>query len=172
MRMFRYLLGFTLVVLILGTDYLPPSIGGEAQVRGQVASTVQQSSARLDSAAQYASSASTGATLTLTPNGGETIYIYTVEIDNCSNATGGTVGAVLSLTTTNITGSPAWTLGTGSTTAGALGGPGLCQPSLKIAYPTGLKAQSPGTAVTFVLPTFAANQTIRLNVGYRSAPVQ
>lgn len=138
----------------------------------QLASVVQQQAARIDSGAQYSTSATTAGTITLTPNGGESVYIYAIDIWNCSNATGGTVGAVLTMTTTNITGSPAWTLGTGSTTAGALGGPGLCQQELQISYPTGLKSTSPGTAVTFVLPTFAANQTIRVNVAWRSAPVQ
>lgn len=141
-------------------------------VSAQVPSIVQQTAARLDAAAQHQTSATTATTLTLTPNGGETIYIYTVDIDNCSNATGGPVGAPTSITTTNLTGSPAWTMGSGSTTAATPGGPGLCQPPLKISYPTGLKATAAGTAVTFVLPTFATNQIIRLNVGYRSAPLQ
>lgn len=138
----------------------------------QGATPIQQVSARIDSPAQSSTSASTGATLTLTPNGGESVYLYTVDIDNCSNATGGPVGAVLSITTTNISGSPVWTVGTGSTTVATPGGPGLCQPSLKIQYPTGLKSATPGTPVTFVLPTFATNQIIRLNVGWRSAPSQ
>jgi hypothetical protein len=110
--------------------------------------------------------------LTLTPNGGETIYIYAIDIDNCSDATGATAAAVTSITTTNISGSPAFTMGSGSTTAATPGGPGLCQPHLQIDYPTGLKAQASGTPVTFVLPAFATHQTIRLNVSYRSAPVQ
>jgi hypothetical protein len=41
-----------------------------------------------------------------------------------------------------------------------------------VAWPSGLKAQTPGTAVTFVLPTFATNQTVRVNVAWRSALVQ
>lgn len=159
------------IVTVLSAALL---ISGLASVAGaQTSATpVQQSAARLDAGAQFTTSASSAATLTLTPNGGEAVYIYSIDVENCSNATGGTVGAVLSITTTNISGSPAWTMGTGSTTSGALGGPGLCQIPLSIQYPTGLKSQTPGTAVTFVLPTFAANQTIRLNVGWRSAPVQ
>lgn len=139
---------------------------------GQSIQQIQHASARLDAAAQLSTSASSAATITLTPNGGETVYIYSLSIQNCSNATGATAAAVTTLTTTNIAGSPAWTLGSGSTTAGALGGPGLCQQPLEITYSTGLKAQSPGTAVTFVLPTFATNQTVRVNVSWRSAPNQ
>lgn len=136
------------------------------------ATAIQHTAARIDGPAQFATSASTGATITLTPNANEAVYIYSIDVDACSNATGGTAGAVTTMTSTNISGSPAWTIGTGSTTAGAIGGPGLCQPPLKIVYPTGLKSNAPGTAVTFVLPTFAANQTDRVTVGWRSAPVQ
>lgn len=131
----------------------------------------QQTPAHLDAQAQNTTFSSSAGTLTLTPNGGETVYLYSIDIHNCSDATGGPVGAVTSITTTNL-GGLAFTEGSGSTTAGAAGGPGLCQPDLVIAYPTGLKAQTPGTSVTFVLPTFATHQTIRINVGWRSAPVQ
>jgi hypothetical protein len=154
-----------LVLALLGL--LPTPVAAQS-----TPTPIQQSPARLDSAAQIATTATSAATLTLTPNGGESVYVYELDVQNCSNATGGTVGAVLSMTTTNISGSPAWTLGTGSTTAGALGGPGLCQQDISIKYPTGLRAQTPGTPVTFVLPTFAANQTIRVNVSWRSAPAQ
>lgn len=140
---------------------------------GQQATLVQHSAARIDGPTQFSTSASTGATLTLTPNAGESVYIYTIDVDACSNGTGGTAGAVTTLTaTTNIGGTPAWTIGTGNTTAGAIGGPGLCQIPLKVVYPTGLRAQTPGTAVVFTLPTFAANQTDRVTIGWRSAPTQ
>lgn len=142
---------------------------------GQQATPVQQSAARIDGPTQFTTSASTGATLTLTPNAGESVYIYTIDIDACSNATGGTAGAVTTFATAasgNIAGLPAWTIGSGSTTAGAIGGPGLCQIPLKIVYPTGLRSQTPGTAVTFTMPTFATNQTDRITIGWRSAPTQ
>ena len=135
------------------------------------ATLTQQQPAHLDSEAQNTTFATSAGTLTLTPNGGESVYIYSIDVHDCSDATGATAAAVTTITTTNLSGL-AFTMGSGSVTAGALGGPGLCQPDLVIAYPTGLKAQTPGTAVTFVLPTFATHQTIRLNVGWRSAPVQ
>src|SRR5882672_5577081 len=125
-------------------------------VLGQQATLVQHSAARIDGPTQFSTSASTGATLTLTPNAGESVYIYSIDMDACSNATGGTAGAVTTLAATSgINGNPSWTVGTGNTTAGAIGGPGLCNPSLKVVYPTGLRAQSPGVNVVFTLPTFA-----------------
>ena len=69
------------------------------------------------------------------------------------------------MTTTAIGGgtTPVWTLGSG-TTAGA------CQPVINDVYASGLKSNTSGTAVTFVLPTFATNQTLRVQVAWRSAP--
>ena len=137
----------------------------------QAPTVVQQAAARLDSAAQYATNAATGGTMTLTPNGGEFVYIYSLEVSGCSNATGGTVAGVLSVTgTTNLTGTPVWTVGTGSTTVNAPGGPGKCNPFLSIVYPTGLRATAPGEAVVVTNATFAANMAVRVNIGWRSAP--
>lgn len=134
-------------------------------LHAQTATPVQQASARLDAAAQVATSATGSATLTLTPNGGESVYVYEIDVQNCAGGTAVTAAAQTSITTTNLTGAPSWQLGSG-TTAGA------CAQVFSVAYPTGLKAQAAGTAVTFVLPAFATNQTVRLNVAWRSAPIQ
>lgn len=128
------------------------------------ATLVQQQPAHLDAAAQVATSATGSATLTLTPNGGEIVYIYEIDIQNCAG-TAVTAAAQTSISTTNISGLPSFQLGSGTTT-------GACAQIWSIAYPTGLKAQAPGTAVTFVMPAFATNQTVRLNVAWRSAPLQ
>lgn len=142
------------------------TVSSVALLRAQTNSTpVQQSSARLDSAAQVTTSATSAATLTLTPNGGEVVYIYEIDVQNCAGASAVTAAAQTSITTTNLTGTPSFQLGSG-TTAGA------CAQNVSMQYPTGLKATAVGTAVTFVLPTFATNQTVRLNVAWRSAPVQ
>ena len=130
---------------------------------------VQQAPARLDAAAQVSTSATTGATITLTPNANESVYIYEIDINNCAGATAVTPAAVTTITTTGLAGSPAWTMGSGTTTAVA-GGAGACAQTLVLVYPTGLKSNAAGTAVTFVLPTFAGNQTIRVNVAWRTAP--
>jgi hypothetical protein len=134
-------------------------------VFAQASTLVQQAPARLDAAAQVATSATSAATITLTPNGGETVYVYELDVQNCAGSAAVTAAAVTSITTTNLTGAPSWTLGSG-TTAGA------CAQNFSLQWPTGLKAQAPGTAVTFVLPTFATNQTVRVNVAWRSAPIQ
>lgn len=152
----RFTLALVAAVALLG---LP----GRAHAQG--ASPVQQIPAHLDAAAQIATSASTGATLTLTPNGGEIVYVYELDITNCAGASAVSAAATTAVTTTNLTGAPQFLIGSG-TTAGA------CAQTFSVEYPTGLKAQAPGTAVTFVLPAFATNQTIRLNVAWRSAPVQ
>lgn len=129
---------------------------------------IQQTAARLDSAAQVATSATSQATLTLTPNGGEVVYVYEVDVQNCTNATGVAPAAQTAITTTNLTGSPQWQVGSGSNNAAF--GVGGCAQTFSISYPGGLRATALGTAVTFVLPTFAAQQTIRLNVAWRSGP--
>lgn len=137
----------------------------------QSATFVQQTAARLDSAATTVTNTTSNTTSTITPvNSNDSIYVYSVTINNCSNATGGPVGAVTSLSTTGFLSNPIWTLGSGSTTAATPGGPGLCQPDIAVTYPTGLKSATPGAVVTFVVPTFATNQILRLTVAYRSAP--
>lgn len=111
-----------------------------------------------------ATSATTAATITLQPNlATDSIYVYEVDIQNCAGSSAVTAAAVTSITTTNLTGGLAFTVGSGVAA-------GLCQPLQVFAPPTGLKAQAPGVAVTLVLPAFATNQTIRVNVAYRSAP--
>jgi hypothetical protein len=125
---------------------------------------VQHTAAHLDSAAQVASSATSAATFTLTPNGGENVYVYEIDVQNCAGGSAVAAAAVTTITTTNLTGSPVWTMGSGTTA-------GLVRADIFVlSFPTGLKSSAPGTPVTFVLPTFATNQTIRLNVAWRSAP--
>lgn len=136
----------------------------------QPSTPVQQVSARLDAAAQVSTIATSNTTLTLTPNGGERVVISEIDISNCGNATGATPAAQTNITTTNLAGSPIWQMSSGS--ASATLGPGGCFQAFSINYPNGLVANAVGTAVTFVIPTFAANQTIRLNVAWRSAAMQ
>ena len=126
---------------------------------------VTQTGNRADAAVFIATSTSSAATLTLTPNPGESVYVYSVHISNCAGASAVTAAAVTTMTTTAIGGgtTPVWTIGSGVAA-------GLCQPTVYDVYPTGLKGNSPGVAVTFVLPTFATNQTLRVQVAWRSAP--
>lgn len=115
-------------------------------------------------ATSTASTATSATTLSLAPNiPTDSIYIYEIDIQNCVGASVVTAAAVTTITTTNITGGLAFTVGSGVAA-------GLCQPLQIFAPPTGLKAQAPGLPVTIVLPAFATNQTLRVNVAYRSAP--
>lgn len=124
------------------------------------ATQTQQSASLNDGATATATSATSAATITLTPTGSTGyVYIHEIDITDCAGASAVTAAAVTSVTTTNIQGAPAWTLGSG-TTAGA------CQPTQVILYPKGLRSQTSGTNVTIVLPTFATNQTVRVNVAY------
>lgn len=126
------------------------------------ATLIQQAAARMDAATTVSTSATSAATITLTPSAGECVYVHEVDIANCAGASAVTAAAVTTITTTNLNGTPAFTLGSGVAA-------GLCQPAPNPIYPMGLKAQTAGTNVTFVLPTFATNQTIRVNVAWRSA---
>lgn len=130
----------------------------------QSATTVQQSASDLRSATAIGTSATSAATITVTPGAGLYVYVTSVDIQNCAGASAVTAAAVTTITTTNLTGSPAYTVGSGVAA-------GLCQPTQILAYgPAGLKSTTPGTAVTYVLPTFATNQTVRVNVAYYTAP--
>lgn len=102
------------------------------------------------------------ATLTLTAATGLSIYITGVDISNCAGATAVTAANPTYITTTNLTGSPQYQVGSGVTA-------GLCQPA-SYSYAAPLKSTTAGTNVTFVLPTFATNQTVSVNVHYFRAP--
>lgn len=154
---------FSVLIVMLAT--LPVTLASGQNLQQAPGAAVTQTAARSDVANLIATTVSSATTLTLTPANGESVYVYHVHITNCAGASAVTAAAVTTVTTTNIGGgtTPAWTVGSG-TTAGA------CQPTISESYPTGLKGNSPGVAVTFVTPTFATNQSIRLQVAWRSAP--
>jgi hypothetical protein len=120
---------------------------------------VQQSSTRLDAATFVSTSASSAATITITPPAGQYVYLTGIDLTNCAGASAVTAAAPTTVTTTNLSGA-AWTVGSGSTA-------GNCQASpTGMSYPLTLKSSTAGTAVTIVLPTFATNQTIRVSAYY------
>lgn len=123
----------------------------------------QQAPTLLDACTSAATSATSGGTITITPPGGQSVYICSVMIDNCAGPAAVTPTNPASMTTTNITGSPKWFMGTGVTA-------GLCQPQGQTIFPRPLKSAVPGTPVTFVLPAFATNQVLSVNVFYYTAP--
>lgn len=123
----------------------------------------QQSPTRLDAAVLVQTSASTGATITITPPAGQFVYITAIDMTNCAGSSAVSAASVTSLTTTNL-GGAAWTFGSGVAA-------GLCQPPPSPGiFATPLKSATAGTAVTLVLPTFATNQTIRVSAYYYFAP--
>lgn len=92
-------------------------------------------------------------TVTITPPAGNHVYITGVYIDITADVTG--VTQVATMATTNITGSPIWSLATIVPTAGANG----TMRQISETFPTALKSTVPGTAVTFV-PSAQTNHAI------------
>lgn len=92
-------------------------------------------------------------TVTITPPAGKYVYITSIGIDITANTTGLT--GVATMSTTNLTGGPFWSLATIIPTAGANG----TFRQISETYPTGLKSTAPGTAVTFV-PSAQSNNVI------------
>jgi hypothetical protein len=132
---------------------------------GQAPTAVQQSSSRTDAAtflqgppaaatlcATVNSTAAAG-TVTITPPAGNYVYITGVYIDIVADVTG--VSQVATMSTTNLTGSPIWSLATIVPTAGANG----TMRQISETFPTALKSTVPGTAVTFV-PSAQTNHAI------------
>lgn len=131
----------------------------------QVAQQVTQSAQRLD-ASQFLQTPAGGATacatvnttaangtVTITPPAGQYVYITGVYIDITADVTG--ASQVATMSTTNITGGPIWSLATIVPTAGANG----TFRQISESYSTPLKSTAPGTAVTFV-PSAQTNHVI------------
>lgn len=107
-------------------------------------------------------SASSAGTITLTPAATESVHIVAITVDDCAGAT-----AVTAAVPTSITSSAGLGLtmlvGSGSTA-------GLCQAvQSPVLGNNPLRASASG-AQTVTLPTFATNQTVRVNVYWYSAP--
>lgn len=113
---------------------------------------------------KYATNATSNTTLTIAPQSGGYLYIQQISITNCAGAAV-TGAAPLSITSTNLGGgtTPAWTVGTAGTA-------GMCNPVEGYIGAQPMKSNTPGTAVTFVLPTFTTNQVLRINVFYFEWP--
>jgi len=121
---------------------------------------------RSDSATNVCHTHATGVTCTLTAGAAGTstqsIYITGIDVGNCEGATTVTVANPTYITTTGINGSPQFQVGSGPGTS-----PGVCSPISNISFTAPLKSATPGTNVTFVMPSFITNQTVSLNVYYR-----
>src|SRR4051794_26699404 len=96
----------------------------------------QQDPQRLDAAQFVQTSATSAATITITP-GSQYVYVTNVEITNCAGGTAVTAATPTTVTTTNL-GGAAWTVGSGVTA-------GLCQPSpINGPFPLALKSSTAG----------------------------
>lgn len=122
---------------------------------------VTQSTTILTAASAAVHSHSTGATLTITVPANMFAYITGWDLSNCQTTTGVTAAAPTYITTTGIAGSPQFQLGSGAATA-----PGTCAPTYVVSLAQPVKSQTAGTNVTFVLPAFATNQVVSMNVFY------
>lgn len=127
---------------------------------GTVVSPVE----RADAATNVQHSHSSAATITLTVGQAgtntQTAYVTGLDISNCQG-TAVTAAAPTYITTTGLNGSPQYQVGSGPATAGT------CTPTSVIGFTAPLKSSTPGTNVTFVLPTFITNQVVSVNVYYR-----
>lgn len=147
------MLSLSLVFAVLGVYELK---GQQAQP----AQLVQQTATRTDAAVICASSATTAGVLTFTPPGTQFFYLTEMDVQNVVSGTAVTAAAPTTLATANISGTPTWSLASGTTA-------GTNTQSFSVAYPTGLKSITPSSAVTITLPTFATNQVVRVNAcGY------
>lgn len=148
--------------LLLALVLLLASVSAYAQAPG--ATLVYTSSTRLDVTTKFATSATSAATITLSPASQNYIYITAIEIMNCAGAAV-TGAAPLSVTSTGLGGgtTPVWTVGTSGTA-------GMCNPAVTSSYYIPVKSNTAGASVTFVLPTFTTNQVIRVNVWFYEAP--
>lgn len=126
--------------------------------------TTVQAVERADAATAVGHSHTTGATITISAGAAgsptQSIYITGIDISNCQG-TAVTAAAPTYITTTGINGSPQYQIGSGPATAGT------CSPASPPAFTAPLKSATPGTNVTFVLPSFITNQVISVNVYYR-----
>jgi hypothetical protein len=94
-------------------------------------------------------------TVTCTPPAGQFVYITAIAFDVCTNGTG-TAANQVTWTTTNITGAPTFGFSVAATAS-------ICQ-HWAIPLPTPLKSTAAGTAVTFVSPTAATNNSYHASV--------
>src|ERR1035437_1413217 len=108
------------------------------------------------------SAAAPTVTATLPAVTGQFHYITSISITrSCTAALTGTL--VLAVTTTNLPGSLAWTMGNACVA-------GSTNQDLEMSFPNPIKSSVAGTATTFVAPAGGAAVLYRLTVTYYAAP--
>lgn len=134
-------------------------------VAAQVA--VQPSATKLDAATAVCTFAASPVavnqqeTVTCTPPGGQFVYITGISFDVCTNGTGSAANQV-TWTTTNLTGAPVFSFSIAATAS-------ICQ-HWSEPLTTPLKSTAAGTAVTFVSPAAATNNSYHARVYAYFAP--
>src|SRR5258708_6554702 len=83
--------------------------------------SVQQSPTTLDSGTFVVHNHTSNTTSTITPPGGQYVYVIGIDISNCAGASAVTAAGPTYITTTGLTGSPQYQMGSGVAA-------GLCQP--------------------------------------------
>ncbi len=148
---------------LVGTGLLAAPQEARAQSNAGVITT--QTANRPDAALQVFTPTSTvctgtqqttaNLTLTLTPPAAQYVYLSAFSVNVIPNATGAV--STTAFTTTNLTGSPLWIVGTVTNAAAT---PAMQTLQINDTYPTGLKSQAPGTAVTIVPSATTASASV------------
>jgi hypothetical protein len=153
--------------IALGAGLLVPQAGAQVQI--------QQTGTKADAATFFSQSAGgrttcsttqdtvANETITITPPAGNYVYLTGVYIEVAANATAASSATLW--TSTNLTGSPTWLANVTASSASVPSGEYV----ISEMYPTGLRSQVAGTAVT-ILPTATSASTFQCAhaVGYFS----
>lgn len=126
---------------------------------------IQQSATMLNAASKFCTTTAvinSQVTCTMTPSGGNSVYITSIDLMVCQNATS-TINTNLTFTTTNITGSPIFQESLAATA-------NLCTPVHTIVFPTGLKSSTQGVAATIVSPAATAQTAFTISASWYEAP--
>lgn len=148
-----------IITILIGLSLVVGISAFHARGQQQSANAIQQVATRSDSASICLTSASSAGTITWTPPGGQNVYVTEIDFESGQSTTGiAAAAAPTTVSISNIAGSPIWDLASGAATT-----PGTNTETFSVLYPTGLKSNVPGTAVTITLPTIPANTFIRVN---------
>jgi hypothetical protein len=134
--------------------------------QGVPGTLVQQSATQLNAATKFCTTTATvnsQVTCTMTPSGGNSVYLTSLDLAACQSNTGGTAISNATFTSTNITGSPVWQISLVTTA-------NTCSPVHTIVLPTPLKASTPGTAVTIVSPAANTQVAFTITASWYEAP--
>lgn len=133
-----------LLFVLLAVSLVSPAYAQNANNPAAVQQTAQMLNAATKVSVGQAAAGSQS-TATMTPSGGNSVYITSIDLEGCSTGSATTATPNVNFTSTNITGSPVWSLSFPTTA-------NTCQFLPSSAFATPLKSTTPGTAVTIVSP--------------------